>query len=541
MVTAIQFAVRSSAGGTQHSSVAGEGQSNFIQVGSGDSVSLNLSRSSIVAYEQQGGDLVIKLVDGRSIVLSGYFNEAPGDTNHLYLSSEDEIVEVFVQETGNGVLFADYGPVSGWSKWSPLDDLRYTTADGVSEVLVASNEPAGMAPLVPGLLGLGGVGGAAAIIGGAVVVGGLHGGGGTKRTPPTVDAQPVTTVTTNTEDGSLHVSGTGQSGETVAVTIGTVTVTTTIGTDGKWAVTVPETGLPADGSYTATVVVTPSTGTPDTLTGPNFIIDLTPPAVSVVDGTKSTGDIENLVEYQDGVTITGQGEAGATIRVQIGTATQTTTVAANGSWSVTFTQSQVAAGEYEVPVTVTATDPLGNRTVITDTLVIDTVPHPIAFNPVTADNAVNLVESQSGLTVTGTSTAGATLTVTLQGVVQTTTVGADGRWSVTYAPGTLPGGEYTATLTATTVDVAGNTSSATHSFVVDTLTSVAFTGQVAGDNIVNATEAAGAIILTGTAQAGSTVSVAWNGTTLPATVGANGIWSVSFPGAAGGTYSSTAT
>ena len=541
MVTAIQFAVRSSAGGTQHSSVAGEGQSNFIQVGSGDSVSLNLSRSSIVAYEQQGGDLVIKLVDGRSIVLAGYFNEAPGDTNHLYLSSEGEIVEVFVQETGNGVLFADYGPVSGWSKWSPLDDLRYTTADGVSEVLVASNEPAGMAPLVPGLLGLGGVGGAAAIIGGAVVVGGLHGGGGTKRTPPTVDAQPVTTVTTNTEDGSLHVSGTGQSGETVAVTIGTVTVTTTIGTDGKWAVTVPETGLPADGSYTATVVVTPSTGTPDTLTGPNFIIDLTPPAVSVVDGTKSTGDIENLVEYQDGVTITGQGEAGATIRVQIGTATQTTTVAANGSWSVTFTQSQVAAGEYEVPVTVTATDPLGNRTVITDTLVIDTVPHPIAFNPVTADNAVNLVESQAGLTVTGTSTAGATLTVTLQGVVQTTTVGADGRWSVTYAPGTLPGGEYTATLTATTVDVAGNTSSATHSFVVDTLTSVAFTGQVAGDNIVNATEAAGAIILTGTAQAGSTVSVAWNGTTLPATVGANGTWSVSFPGAAGGTYSSTAT
>lgn len=542
MVSAIQFAVRNSAGGTQHSSVAGDGQSNFIQVGSGDSVSLNLSRSSVVAYEQQGGDLVVKLVDGRSIVLSGYFNEAPGDTNHLYLSSEGEIVEVFLEDSGNGLLYADYGPVSGWSKWSPLDDLRYTTSDGVSEVMVASSEPAGMAPLVPGLLGIGGAaGGAAALIGGAAVIGGGGGGGGSNHKAPTVDSQPTTTVTTNTNDGSLHVSGTGEPGETVVVTIGTVTQTTTITEGGTWAVTVPETGIPADGSYTATVVVTDEDGGTTTLTGPYFVIDLTPPAVVVDDGTKSTGDVENLAEYQDGVTITGHGEAGATILVQVGTATQSTTIAANGTWSVTFTQTQIAAGEYEVPVTVTATDPLGNRTVLTDTLEIDTVPHPITFNAVTSDNAVSYVESQSGLTVTGTSTAGATMTITLQGVTQTATVGSDGRWSVTYPTGTLPGGEYTATLTATTTDTAGNTSTASHSFVVDTVTSVGFSGQVAGDNTVNATEAAGGVVLTGTAQPGAAVSVAWNGTTLSSVAGSNGTWSVTFPSVTGGTYSSTAT
>ena len=78
MVSAIEFAVRSSAGGTQHGTVAGEGQGNFIQVGSGDSVSLNLARSSIVAYEQQGNDLLVKLADGRTVVLSGYFSEADG-------------------------------------------------------------------------------------------------------------------------------------------------------------------------------------------------------------------------------------------------------------------------------------------------------------------------------------------------------------------------------------------------------------------------------------------------------------------------------
>lgn len=547
MVTAIEFAVRDFAGGAQHGSVAGEGQGNFIQVGTGDSVSLNLSQSSVVAYEQSGQDLVIKLVDGRTVVLSNYFNEAPGDVNHLYLSADGQIVEVMVNEGADGVLFADYGPVQGWDKWSPLDDLRFTQSDGVSEMMVASNEPAGMAPFIPGLLGgFGGLGAAAAVAGGVAVIGGGLGGGegSNSRATPTVDPQQPITVTTNTPSPHLPVSGTGQPGDTVVVTIGTRTQETTIGTDGRWSVDFPATGLPADGNHTASVVVTrPDTHTTTTLTGPSFVLDLTPPAVNVEHGTKSVGDVENLAEYQNGVSIDGRGEPGARIEVKVGEHTQTTTVSASGTWTVTFTQSQVAAGEYEIPVKITATDTLGNKTVVNETLVVDTVPHPITFEAVTADNKVNFTETQSGLVVTGTSTAGATIDVTLQGVKQTATVGADGRWTVTYATGTLPGGEYTATLTATTTDAAGNASTATHNFQVDTATTVSMNAPVATDGIVNATEAAGGVVLTGMAQAGSTVSVLWNGTTLAATVGANGAWTVTFPGSAipGGTYTATAT
>ena len=548
MVNAIEFAVRDFAGGAQHGSVAGEGQGNFIQVGSGDSVSLNLSQSSVIAYEQRGQDLVIKLVDGRTVVLSNYFNEAAGDVNHLYLSSEGQIVEVMVNEGADGVLFADYGPVQGWDKWSPLDDLRFTQADGVSEMIVASNEPAGMAPFIPGLLGgFGGVGTAAAVAGGAAVIGGGLGGGGDSgdtRARPTVDAQQPITVTTNTPEPHLPVSGTGEPGDKVVVTIGTKTQETTIGTDGTWTVDFPATGLPADGKHTASVVVTRTdTNATTTLNGPNFVLDLTPPAVNVEHGTKSVGDVENLAEYQNGVSIDGKGEAGAKIEVKIGEHTQTATVAANGTWKVTFTQTQVAAGEYEIPVKITATDALGNQTVVNDTLVVDTVPHPITFDSVTADNKVNFTETQSGLVVTGTSTAGASIEVTLQGVKQTATVAANGTWSVTYAIGTLPGGEYTATLTAKTTDVAGNVSTATHSFQVDTATTVSINTPIATDGIVNASEAAAGVVLTGMAQAGSTVSVAWNGSTLPATVGTNGAWSVTFPNSAvaAGTYASTAT
>lgn len=542
MVSAIEFAVRDVAGGTQRGMVAGDGQANFIQVGSGDSVSLNLSQASVSAYEQRGRDLVIKLIDGREIILTGYFDAAPGDTNHLYLSSDGMIAEVFVTGNADGTLFASYGPVQGWDKWSPIDDLRMVSADPISSGVAVADERVGMAPFIPGLLaGGGGLGTAAAVGGGAILIGGLGGGGG--RKPPTVDGQPEGKVTTNTTNPTLPVSGTGQPGDKVDVTIGGKTQTTTIGTDGKWSVSFPATNLPADGTHVAQVVVTPPGSTPINLTGPSFLIDLTPPPVAAEGGTKSVGHTENLAAHADGVTISGSSEAGATIKVQIGTHTQTTTVGANGKWSVNFTQTQVQGGEYEIPVSITATDVNGNVTVKTETLVVDTVPHPITFDSVTSDNKVNFTESQSGLTVTGTSTAGATLQVTLQGVTQTAVVGSNGKWSVTYPSGTLPAGEYQATLTATTTDAAGNKSTVSHNFQVDTATSVAFTGQVAGDNTVNATEAAGGVTMTGTAQPGSSVSVAWNGATLPATVAANGTWSVTFPaaGIAAGTYAATAT
>jgi len=546
MVNAIEFAVRNSADRVQYGAVAGEGQGNVVRVGSGDSVSLNLGRASVVAYEQQGNDLLIKLSDGRTVLLSGYFDAAAGEAAHLYLSTNGDIVEVLLADSGNGTLFANYGAIESWGKWSPLDDLRFTSGDPVGAYVVASNEPAGMGPLIPGLLGgFGGLGAAAAVVGGAVIVGG-GGGDDDEGGPatPTVDPQTPAPLTTNTVDPQISVTGTGEPGDAVVVTIGTQVQTTTITTAGTWSVTFPATGLPTDGTYTTQVVVTPPGGTAIPLTGPVFVIDMTPPAVEVTDGTASVGDVENSAEYQDGVTISGEGEPGAGIAVVVGSATQTTTVAANGTWSVTFPQTQIAAGEYQIPVQITATDALGNQTVLTDTLVIDTVPHPIGFNSVTADNVVNLTESQAGLVVTGTSTAGATMLVTLQEVTQQTTVAANGTWSVTYPAGTLPAGEYTATLTATTTDAAGNSSTASHSFEVDTLTSVAFSSTaVVGDDVVNASEAAGGVVLTGTAQPGASVSVAWNGTTLPATVGANGGWSVTFPSSSitGGTYASTAT
>lgn len=437
MVSAVGFAVRDAAGGHQVGSVAGDGQGNFIQVGAGDSISLNLSAASIIGYEHQGRDLVIKLADGRMIVLAGYF-DAEGGGEHLYLSSDGTITEVYLDDDGSGVLMANYGPAQGWDKWSPLDDLRFAEADGVADAAIVSDEPAGMGLFAPALLGgMGGVGAAGAGLLGIGLVGGGGGGGG---------------------------------------------------------------------------------GGGDAVT------------VAITDGTESTGDIENLEDYADGVTIAGVATPGTTIRVVIDDNTQDTTAGQDGTWTVTFPPEDVDPGEREVEVTVTATDPNGNTATVTDTLVLDTVPNPITILPVTVDNIVSMSDQSGGFVVGGTTAPGASLVVDVAGNTQTAIAGPDGAWQVDIAAGSFPQGTYEATVTATTVDAAGNTSSTSHGFSVDTETSVAFSaGAIATDNIVNASEAASGVTMTGTSEAGSEVAVTWGGVTRLASSDAVGNWTVTFP------------
>ena len=107
MVKAIDFVVRDSAGGLVRGNVAGDG-SNFVQMGMGEEISLNLARESIVGFAQDGGDLVITLVDGRQIVLADYFNQA-GEANQLYLSQNGDVVAVELTSSGDGNLFARQG------------------------------------------------------------------------------------------------------------------------------------------------------------------------------------------------------------------------------------------------------------------------------------------------------------------------------------------------------------------------------------------------------------------------------------------------
>lgn len=609
MSTAIDFAVRNAAGGLQNGAVSGDGFSETIVVNAGDNISLNISQASVVAYRHEGGNLVIELVDGRVIVLDGWY-EQPMGAQTLYLSSNGDLQQVYLMDSGDGSLFASYAPVETvmTEKWSPLDGLRHDQPDMLAGYVSGEDEPAGMGMFLPGLVGMGaggaGLGAAAAgaaLLGGAALMGGggdgsgtgdggtgggsgsggggtggggtgggdtggggtggggtggggtggggTGGGGTTTHTPPTVNGTgTTTTVTTNTADPRLVINGGGHPGDTVTVTVGGETQTTTIGAGGTWTVTFPRNDLPADGNYTTQVVVNQTNGVTTTLTGPGYVIDMTPPAVLTTDGTGSAGDVENLAEYADGVTLTGTGEPGATINVQVGGATQTTTVDANGNWSVNFTQTQVAGGETTHTVTVTATDTHGNTTTITDTLVMDTIPNPLTIGTVAGDNYVNRAEIGSAIAIGGTTAAGATVTITIQGVQGsfTATADANGAWSFTAPAGTFPAGTYDRTITASTVDAAGNPTQVTKTITIDTENSVSFDSVTnhaqLKDGFVNLTESQGAITLTGKAEAGSTaVTVAWTGGAQVATVAADGSWTATFPAGSAGAVNRDST
>jgi len=569
MVKSVDFAVRGVAGGVSRGMVAGDGASDFIQVGNGDDISLNLRKSSILKYVREGSDLEVVLVDGRTITLSGFYDAHA----HLYISADGELTHVTLTDGGDGVIYADYSATEVIGKWSPNDQLAFLNGE---EILApaGADDTSTMAAFAPALLG--GAGSAGLAGAGLVGLGALGGGnggtdptpgdggtdttpgdgatdttpgdggtdptpgdGGTDTTPgdggtdtivPTVDNPDAeSTLTTNTTDPNATVSGTGEAGSTVVVTLGDQTIETTVGDDGTWGVTFEDTTLPGDGDYTSTVFVTAPDGTLYELDGPDFLIDMTPPPVEVTAGAVSTGDVENLAEYQDGISVSGTGEAGASIVVEVAGETQTTTVNADGSWSVTFTTGQLPEGEYQEAMTITATDALGNVTTITDTLAVDTVPNQITFNSVTSDNVINAVEIAGNVVVSGSATAGAVLDITVEGVTHQVTAAGDGSWQVSYAPGELPAGTYETTITATSVDAAGNASSASWAVQVDTQASVAFlTGHVTADNVVNAAEDQAGFTLNGVAEPGSTVVVTLGGVTETATVAADGSWSADF-------------
>ena len=264
----------------------------------------------------------------------------------------------------------------------------------------------------------------------------------------------------------------------------------------------------------------------------------------VTSGVKSTGDSFNAASFGNGVTLTGTGEPGAKVEVTVGGVNRTTTVDGSGSWTVNYATGTLTGGEYEQAVTIKTTYLFGNSTTTTEKLVVDTVSEvSVSSSTVEGDGIINAAERSDGVTLTGTTQPGSTVQVTFGSATYAATVDANGNWSANFAVNEIPTGETTATVTAVARDAAGNSSTATGQVAIDTLVNnLAFTNQAGGsDATINAAEAAQGVVLTGTVEAGSTVSVKMGTVTQFATVDANGNWSVTFaPGdIPSGTYSSS--
>ncbi|WP_411704772.1 Ig-like domain-containing protein [Edaphovirga cremea] len=177
----------------------------------------------------------------------------------------------------------------------------------------------------------------------------------------------------------------------------------------------------------------------------------------------------------------------------------------------------------------------------------------ITIHPFAGDNILNAAESQLQQVLSGTTDgveAGRTIQITLNGKTYTTTVDAEGAWSLNLSAAdlqTLADGTYVITVTVT--NESGESAEQSVTMVVDTTPPILTINPVAGDDILDAAETGQPQIISGTAsvsEAGKTVTVTMNGANYTATVGADGNWSLTIPaevlsGLGNGGYSLTAT
>lgn len=549
---AIDFVVRTSAGGSQASAIPADKNVFVIDAGQNQEISLNLRQSDIRGYTREGNNLEIVLADGRVIIIDGYFGEDGSAESRLFISADGYLNEVTMVEATDGSVYAQYGPTEQWGKWSPTEDLIFLDGTEVASAVDAGED---VSMLGAGLLGgsslLGALGiGGAGLAATSLLSDGGDGGGVLPDSgiePGVNEEGPIVIGGDDVDPGteSVTITGVAEPGSAVVVTIGDKVVETIASDEGTWEAVFEGENFPGDGEYDVTVVVTEPDGTETELDGPSIVIDTTPPVINLDETTVATDDVVNAEEYAEGIAVTGTGEAGASISVTIEGITHETTVSESGSWSVVYPAGELPEGEYETVVTVVTSDSYGNTSTVTEAITIDTVPHDLSINASTVegDGVVNFVEASDGFTITGSSAAGATVTVEIQGVSQQVVVGADGTWSATFDAGTLPAGEYDATITATTVDAAGNASSASETIRVDTeVRNFTMTGETGGaDGVISASEIGDGFTITGTTEPGSTVVLEMNGQVVNAVVQADGSWSASFSGSQiqQGTYTAT--
>ncbi|STK47484.1 adhesin for cattle intestine colonization [Escherichia coli] len=361
---------------------------------------------------------------------------------------------------------------------------------------------------------------------------------------PGVTINPVTTddIINAAEAGSAQtISGqvTGAAaGSTVTVELGGKTYTATVQADLSWNVSVPAADWQALGNGELTVNASVTNAVGNTGSGTRDItIDASLPGLRV--DTVAGDDVVNIIEHSQAQVITGSSSgfaAGTALTVVINNQTYAATVLANGSWSVGVPATDVSnwpAGTLNISVS--GANSAGTQTSITHPLTVDLSTVAVSINSITSDDVINAAEKGAALTLSGSTSgveAGQTVTITFGGKTYTTTVAANGSWNTTVPAAdmaTLRDGDASAQVRVTNVN--GNSATATHEYSVDSAAPTVTINTIASDNIINASEAAAGVTVSGTstAQTGQTLTVTLNGTNYQTTVQADGSWSLTLP------------
>ncbi|MRT58291.1 Ig-like domain-containing protein [Enterobacteriaceae bacterium RIT693] len=340
---------------------------------------------------------------------------------------------------------------------------------------------------------------------------------------------------------NLVLSGMTQNvepGQTVKITFAGHNYTATVQTDGSWKYTVPAGDMVnlKEGETAVQVSVTNQNGN-STEAAQNVSVDSLAPALTV--DPVSQDNRLNAAEAKQDLIISGTStaEAGQTVTVQLNGESYRAAVKADGSWSLTVPASDVGKlVDGNITVTASVEDRAGNPGSASRDMLVDVTVPEVTIGMMATDDVINQTEHGQAQVISGTSTgaqAGDIVTVTLGGKSYTGVVDANGNWSVGVSRADISAlGDNTYTVTASITDKAGNTGDATHSVKVDTAAPTLTIDTIAGDNILNADEKTGDVVISGSSTglaSGTSVTVNLNGKNYPATVDSQGKWTTTVP------------
>lgn len=354
----------------------------------------------------------------------------------------------------------------------------------------------------------------------------------------TVDNRTVETegvVNAAEREGGVTLTGTAQPGSSVIVSFGTGSHQATVDADGNWSADFAMREVPS-GETTAIVTATATDSFGNTSTSSGQVdIDTLVRDFGYTGTTGGADGVINIAEAAQGLIMTGTTEPGSAVEVTMNGHTHDAIVASDGTWQVVFSTSEIPMGTTVTTMTAVATDAAGNVDTITREVAIDRDAGvlTISSDPVETDDIVNQAEAADGVVLTGTADPGAMVQISMAGVSHTVQADADGNWQADFASSEVAPGLYTAQISATTTDSAGNTLEARDIVQVDTRVDnlAVHADQVEGDGVINGVErlSDGSVQVTGTTEVGSTsVVVHLNGVGVRALVDGSGNWTATY-------------
>ncbi|WP_412523997.1 Ig-like domain-containing protein [Enterobacter asburiae] len=330
-----------------------------------------------------------------------------------------------------------------------------------------------------------------------------------------------------------------EAGNTVTVTIGGNSYTATVQSDLTWSVNVPESVLTALGNGDLTVSATVTNGHGNTGAGEReIVIDASLPGLRI--DTVAGDDVINSIEHGQNLIVTGSSDglaAGTTLTVTVNGKTYAASVLADGTWSAAIPAADVGAlAAGTVTVTAAGQSAAGNPVTISHDVTVDLSAVAISIDAIATDDVINAAEKGADLVLSGSTSnveENQTVTITFGGKTYTAKVDADGNWTATVPSADLAGlKDGDASVQVSVTNAHGNSASAGREYSVDATAPTVTIDTVAGDNVINASEAAAGVAISGTttAEVGQTVTVTLDGKSYTAQVQQGGIWSVNVPG-----------